>query len=258
MLKRSVAPMAMVGMLVVLACGERPPEDPADRDLSLAPAEAGAAIDDQPATPPDAPAAQTPAPAARQPAPRPAPPPQPRVVSLVVPTGTDITLFARDTLTSRHNRKGEEVIATNAEPIMDAQGRVVIPPAAVFIGTISDIAPADNPGGEGRMILTFSRVQFGGDVFSVQARTDSMGSYMKGRGVTTGDVVTVGAGAVVGGVAGRIIGGNRTGTIVGAAAGAAAGAGIAHATRDIDIILPAGAPISIVLTAPFEIQIEIT
>jgi len=34
-------------------------------------------------------------------------------------------------------------------------------------------------------------------------------------------------------------------------AGAAAGAGVAAATRDIDIILPAGGLVRIVLTAPF-------
>jgi hypothetical protein len=74
---------------------------------------------------------------------------------------------------------------------------------------------------------------------------------MKGRGVTAGDAAKVGAGAVVGAVAGRIIGGNRTGTAVGAAAGAAAGVGIAAATRDVDIILDAGASITVVLSEEF-------
>ena len=61
----------------------------------------------------------------------------------------------------------------------------------------------------------------------------------------------VGAGAVVGGIAGRLIGGNRRGTIIGAVTGAAAGAGVAAATRDEDIVLDGGAPIRLVLTAPF-------
>jgi outer membrane lipoprotein SlyB len=77
---------------------------------------------------------------------------------------------------------------------------------------------------------------------------------MKGRGVTAGEAAKVGAGAVVGGIAGRLIGGNKKGTAIGAVAGAAAGAGIAAATRDVDIILPAGARIRIVLTAPFTLE----
>ncbi len=65
------------------------------------------------------------------------------------------------------------------------------------------------------------------------------------------DAAQVGAGAVVGGIAGRVIGGSRWGTIIGAVTGAAAGAGVAAATRDEDIFLDGGAPIRLVLTAPF-------
>ena len=64
----------------------------------------------------------------------------------------------------------------------------------------------------------------------------------------------MGAGAVIGGIAGRLLGGNKKGTIIGAAAGAAAGTGYAAATRDVDIIMPAGALIRIILTAPFELK----
>jgi hypothetical protein len=101
------------------------------------------------------------------------------------------------------------------------------------------------------MVLTFTTVEIGGSRYAVAARTDSLGTYMKGRGVTAGDAAKVGAGAVVGAVAGRVIGGDKTGTIVGGVVGTAAGVGIAAATRDIDIIMPGGGPIRIVLTAPF-------
>lgn len=241
----------------VAACGggENSADDELARDLSLAPAESVAALADVPVTDADRPT-ELDVPRAT-PHTEPAAQPAPRVVRITLPAGTIITLAASDTLTSRHNAKGEPVVATNAEAVRDDAGRVVIPPAAIFSGTISDIAPAESPGGEGRLVLTFNRVQFGGAVFEVQARTDSIGAFMKGRGVTAGDAAKVGAGAVVGAVAGRIIGGNRTGTIVGAAAGAAAGVGIAAATRDIDIILPEGAPIRLVLTAPFVVEMEL-
>jgi hypothetical protein len=101
------------------------------------------------------------------------------------------------------------------------------------------------------MVLTFNQVEIGGNRYPVAARTDSVGAYMKGRGVTAGDAAKVGAATVVGAVAGRVLGGDKTGTIVGGAVGAAAGVGIAAATKDVDIILAAGAPIMLVLTAPF-------
>jgi hypothetical protein len=244
-------------LLAALACGgDQAQEDETARDLALAPAESVATINDQPAAQPTPPAAQpAPAPARprpsapreapREPAPRqPASPPS-------LETGTTIMLAASDTLTSRHNKKGEVVTATATEDIRDERGRVVIPAGSLFIGTISDIAPAEGPGGQGRIVLTFNQVEIGGDRYPVAARTDSVGAFMKGRGITAGDAAKVGAGAVVGAVAGRVIGGDKTGTIVGGVVGAATGVGIAAATKDVDIILAAGAPIRLVLTAPF-------
>ncbi len=241
------------------------------RDLTLAPAESVTQLSDQPAS--QAPAAQPaprpaasrqeekakapaePRPAGAQPAPRTQPPAsQPKAAAPMLAPGTAIELAAADTLTSRHNKKGDAVSATAASDVRDERGRVVIPAGAVFLGTISDIAPAESPKGQGRLVLTFNRVQFGGKTYGVQARVDTLAAYTKGRGVTAGDAAKVGAGAVVGGIAGRLIGGNKKGTAIGAVAGAAAGAGIAAATRDVDIILPAGALIRIVLTAPFTLE----
>ena len=248
------APAALAAILV--ACGgEQPPEDETARDLALAPAESVATLNDQPAAQPPAaePAPETPRRTpAREAPPRQTPPPAP--VAAAPPTlgeGTMVSLAASDTLTSRHNKKGETVTATATADIRDERGRVVIPAGALFIGVISDIAPAESPGGQGRLVLTFNQVEIGGNRYPVAARTDSVGSYMKGRGVTAGDAAKVGAGAVVGAVAGRVIGGDKTGTIVGGVVGAATGVGIAAATKDVDIILAAGAPIRLVLTAPF-------
>jgi hypothetical protein len=247
--------VAATAAFLVACGGEQPPEDETARDLALAPAESVATLNDQPAVQPPAaqPAPETPRPtpprqAPAQQTPRPAP------VAPASPTlglGTTITLAASDTLTSRHNKKGETVTATATADLRDERGRVVIPAGALFIGVISDIAPAESPGGQGRLVLTFNQVEIGGNRYPVAARTDSVGSYMKGRGVTAGDAAKVGAGAVVGAVAGRVIGGDKTGTIVGGVVGAAAGVGIAAATKDVDIILAAGAPIRLVLTAPF-------
>lgn len=232
----------------------------AERDLTLAPAESIAPLGDVPARQPE----ERPAEAERRSGPRvnapsgaPASEPQRQAPArrqptrLVLAEGTTVELTAADTLTSRHNKNGDVVRAILPAALKDAQGREVIPEGAVFVGTITDIAPAESPGGEGRLVLTFDRVEFGGKTYPVEARVEAVGTYMKGRGVTAGDAAKVGAGAVVGGVAGRIIGRNTKGTVIGAAAGAAAGAGIAAATRDIDIILPAGAPVKLVLTAPF-------
>ena len=245
-----------IGALALVACGERPAEDETARDLSLAPAESVATLSDVPAqgatpgtTTPTQAAPRAQAPAQAAPA---APAARPTSSTLVAGTGTVVNLVANDTLTSRHNKRGETVTATLASDLTDSRGRTVIPAGATFTGTIADIAPAGTPGGEGRMVLTFNTVEFGGRSYAVSARTDSIGTYMKGRGVTGAEAAKVGAATAVGAAAGAIIGKDVKGAVIGGAVGAAAGVGIAAATRDVDILLNAGAPIRLVLTAPFE------
>lgn len=253
---------AMFAAALLLACGGEPAEEPKDvRDLTLAPAESIATIADEPL--PDAP---EPAPAepAPRPEPRPAPPPppapapepepepvpEPEPAPPTLETGAFFTLYAADTISSEHNEVGEPVVATVASPILDLDGNVVIPAGAVFLGTISDISDD----GEAQILLTFTRVEFGGSSYGVQARTERVGTRMQKKGVSAGDAAKVGAGAVVGAIAGRIIGGNKTGTAVGAAAGAAAGVGVAAATKGDHIYLDSGSPIELVLTAPFVLE----
>jgi hypothetical protein len=248
---------ATIGALALAACGQ-PPEDETARDLSLVPAESVATLSDAPVegTTPGtaAPTQTTPQAAAPQTmAPKPAAPPaRPATTTLVAGEGTIVNIVANDTLTSRHNKRGEVVMATLPADLTDSRGRVIIPAGAVFLGTITDIAPAGSPGGEGRMVLSFNTVEFGGRTYAVAARTDSIGTYMKGRGVTGSEAAKVGAATAVGAAAGAIIGKDVKGAVIGGAVGAAAGVGIAAATRDIDILLDAGAPIRLVLTAPFE------
>ncbi len=252
---------AVAAALALWACGgggEAAKQQEPTRDLSLAPAESTRAMNDRPAADQPKMAGQ-PKPQAKRTTPpantRNNPPPPPsRPVTPSVAEGTSIDLAATDSLNSRKNKKGDMVTATTPSPVKDASGRDVIPAGAIFSGTISDIAPAEHPGGQGRLVLTFSRVSFGGKNYAVQARVDTSATTYKGRGVTAGDAAKVGAATAVGALAGRLIGGNKKGTIVGAAAGAAAGVGVAAATRDVDIILPAGALIRIVLTAEFKAE----
>jgi hypothetical protein len=234
--------------------------DSSGRNLALAPAESSAKpINDRPISattaskgPERKPAATPAKPEAKAPEPRPQPqPPAPEPPPPSLATGTSLSLAAVDSINSRHNAKGDPVTATLGADVKDSLGRTVIPAGAVLVGRVSDI-DAGHPGSPGRLVITFSRVQFGGKSYGITAHVDSMATVEKGRAVQATDAAKVGAGAVVGGILGRLIGGNKTGTIVGAAAGGAAGAGVAAKTRDVDIVLPAGAYLRVTLTAPFD------
>jgi hypothetical protein len=156
-------------------------------------------------------------------------------------------LVAADTIVSNSNKVGDMVTATAMNDVVDDAGRIVVPAGASLTGTITSIS-------SDAISFTFNQAHFGGSVYDIQANSDSVAFEEKGQGVTGGDAAKVGAGAVVGAVAGRVIGKNTKGAVIGGVLGAAAGAGVAAATKGHDLLVPAGALIRIVLTAPFVID----
>jgi hypothetical protein len=128
----------------------------------------------------------------------------------------------------------------------------VIPAGSVVTLRIDEIAPAENDRDlTGKLRVSPTAVAIGGTSYPLSASVDSIVYIVRGRGVTAGDAVKVGAGAVAGAVAGRVISGNRTGTIGGAVVGAAAGAAVASETNDRDVIIRPGSYIRIQLAGAF-------
>jgi hypothetical protein len=257
----------LAAMLFAACGGAEPPADEQERDLSLPPAESVAVLSDEPVVEESSqpianrPASRQeresrPAPTPSQPPPQrdesPEPEPAPEPLSLA--RGTVLELLAVDTISSRMSVVGDRVMATCSSEILDANGRIVIPAGAVFTGEVTEIEPAGSPGGVGTLVLAFTQVHFGGGSYPIAAQSDSLGFEMKGQGVSGGDAAKVGAGAVVGAVAGRVVGKNTKGAVIGGVVGAAAGAAVAAATKDQDIILPAGGYIRVVLREPLVVE----
>src|SRR5213595_3509094 len=191
--------------------------DSTARNLTLAPTESTAAIKDVPA-----PATEPAKVAPKPPAPR----------KPAAPT----------TLT-----------AAVAQDVKDAAGHVVIPAGSAAQGTIVAAEPAPNPNSSGQLTLDVKSVSVRGTSYAVDATVESMDTVMKGRGVTKADAAKVGGGAVAGALVGKLLGKNAKGAVIGGAVGAAAGAAAARASRDIDIILPKGAAITIKLNKPLTV-----
>src|SRR2546422_1064365 len=93
-----------------------------------------------------------------------------------------------------------------------------------------------------------------GKSYSIDASVVAMDTVMKGRGVTKADAAKVAGGAVAGAIVGKLLGKNTKGAVIGGAAGAAAGAAAARASRDIDVVIPKGAAITIKLNAPLTVK----
>lgn len=254
-MRRARTTLAALGTaLLFVGCGGEADTDDAERDLSLAPAESVAALDDSPQEAPETAPAQretTQRTTPERSTPRTPPPPE----RATLPEGTVLELTANDSISSATHENGDPVSATAAVDITDADGRVLIPAGAVFDGVIEDIREIEAPGGQGTLVLAFNQVSFGGRTYAIEARSDSLGTESRGRGITAGDAAKVGVGAAAGAIAGRILGRNTEAAVVGGVVGAATGAGIAIATKDSDIVLPAGGLIRLVLAAPMEMEV---
>jgi hypothetical protein len=253
-------PTLFLGATVLLAgCGGEDVSDDSEmRDLSLAPAESIAALDDQPLNQPaEQPGRQTTSPPPTTPPPTsatPPPAPQPKPAPQSLPVGTVFALTAQDSISNRTNVVGDPVRAVSAQDVVDASGRVVIPAGAEFEGIITAIQEAENPGDAGTLAIAFNQVRFGGKTYAIDAMSDSLATERQGRGITGGDAAKVGVGAAAGAVLGGLITKDTKGAIVGGVVGAAAGAGVAGATKDADILLPAGALVRIVLNSPMVLE----
>ena len=257
---RSLA--AVLATLALAACarGEQAGNAAGDstaRNLTLASPESTAMAGDV-APPVTQPAAAT-TPAAR-PAPRPATPaPRPENKRPAEPTsytlavGTRLHLGVTDTISSRTAKAGDAFTATVVEDMTDASGRVTVPAGSTVQGAIVEVKPAPDPYTPGTLRLALTSLTVRGRSYTLDARIDSLETVRQGRGVTAGDAGKVAAGAAAGAILGRIVGGNRTGTIVGGVVGAAAGAGVAHNTKDSDVVLPAGAHILATLAEALQI-----
>ncbi len=250
---------AVIGVAALLGCakGEQASQsaDSTARNLTLAPTESTAAMKDVPV--PAAQPASKPAPAKKPSAPAPAAKPAamaPAPTSLMVAAGTRVSLNASDTITTRSAKAGDAFTATVGQDVKDATGHVVIPAGSTVSGTIVAADPAPNPSSSGHLTLAVNSVTVRGTSYPVEATVESADTVMKGRGVTGADAAKVGAGAAAGAIAGRLLGKNAKGAVVGGVVGAAAGAAVARQSRDIDVMLPKGAAITIKLTKPLAVK----
>jgi Glycine zipper 2TM domain len=222
--------------------------DSTARNLTLAPTESTAALKDVPARATEAakPATETKTPVKKPVAPKPAP--------LMLAAGTRVPATASDSITTRSAKPGDAFTATVSQDVKDATGRVVIPAGATVSGTITAAEPAPNPNSSGKIELAVSSVMVRGVSYSVDGSVVAKDTVMKGRGVTGADAAKVAGGAVAGAIVGKLIGKNKKGAVIGGAAGAAAGAAAARQSRDIDVVIPKGAAMTIKLNAPLTVK----
>ena len=222
--------------------------DSTARNLTLAPAESTAALKDVPARAAE-PAKAAPQKRAPKPPPKPAPP-----TTLTAAAGTRVPLAASDTITTRHAKAGDAFTASVSQDVKDAAGHVVIPAGSTVQGTIDAAEPRPNPNSPGKFVLSVHSVTVHGTSYPVEGSVVAIDTVQQGRGVTKADAAKVGAGAAAGAIVGKLIGKDGKGAVIGGIVGAGAGAAAARASRDIDIVLPKGAAVTLKLDKPLTVK----
>ncbi|MDX2057319.1 MAG: hypothetical protein SFV24_05920 [Gemmatimonadales bacterium] len=282
--------MAIAALVAVVGCGKNGGGDgagqdsTAGRDLSLAPVDSSAQLNDAaspaesttaaPEAPAPAPTPAPPAPTSTTPKPKPPannppvspppasvppsapsqPPAPPAPTARSVDAGATMALTASAEFSSKTHKVGQTVTATVANDVTDEAGKVVVPAGATVTLVITELVVSENKSDSGKIALRATQVAFGGETYDVDGSTTKVDYALKGRGVQAGDAAKVGAGAVAGAVVGRVLSGKKKGAVVGGVIGAAAGTAAAANSADRDIVVAQGAKIVIKLKSALSVK----
>jgi hypothetical protein len=175
-------------------------------------------------------------------------PEKPKKQSIIVPSGTTVTVSLGSALGSKLSQPGQNFSGTVAKDVL-VENAVAIPKGANATGTVVDAKPLGRFAGGAVLQIRLDSINVNGSDLPVQASARSFS--VKGKGKRTG--VMAGGGAALGGIIGGLAGGGK-GAAIGLLAGGGAGGAGAAFTGNKDIVLPAESAVSFQLTQPLEIR----
>jgi len=141
------------------------------------------------------------------------------------------------------NRPGDRFVATLVQDVSGPDGARI--PAGTPV--LLEMAPA---GDGGSFEFRVKAVQVDGTLVPLEGTVRVDGTLTERRVSKGGDKGKVVAGAIAGAILGRVLGGGTRGTVIGAAGGAAAGTAAAARNSVTERCLPAGATLTVTLSAP--------
>ena len=168
--------------------------------------------------------------------------------------GSRINATWGKSITSSSNKAGQTVTVTVSSDVKDGRGRTVIPRGALVDLLIKDIEPATNRSdSDGKLVLGVTSTTIRGRTYALTGNVTSLPHTLRSHGIGGSEAKKVAIGTAVGAAVGQVIGRDTKATVVGGAIGAVGGAVVARQTKNRELVVSAGAPVVITLTAPFTI-----
>lgn len=169
---------------------------------------------------------------------------KPKPQSIVIPSGTTLTVTTSQSLSSKTSQAGQTFLATLAQPIT-VSGKPALPKGATVSGKVVSAKAKGKIKGEGELSLTLTSISVLDHTYDIS--TNVLGNTAKGKGKRT--AATTGGGAAGGALIGGIAGGGKgagIGALIGAGAGFIGGA----ATGNKQVEIPAEAALNFTLSEP--------
>ena len=201
--------------------------------------------------PENAPAAYAPTPSAQSPSPNSTPVPSagssiPRTTSqsVVVPSGTQITVRTIDAVDSDKNHPGDKFQASLEQPLV-VNDITVAPKGASVYGKLQQVQEAGQLTGKSQLRLALTGIVINGQTYPLSSGDYEVSGKSRGKSTAT----KVGGGAALGAVIGAIAGGGK-GAAIGAGVGAGAGTAVQVVTKGDQVHVPSETLLEFTLDQP--------
>ncbi len=182
-----------------------------------------------------------------------APPPLHARPSMVVPTGTEISVRTNDDIDSTTAHEGQRFSAVLADDVVGDAGNVLIrkgSDAELVLREVSSGSTTSSPD----LTLDLQSVTTGGHTYRVST-TDLERGNNSGLGKNKRTATMVGGGAVLGTLLGAIAGGGK-GAAIGAVSGAAVGGTAQVLTKGKEVKVPSETVLNFKLDEPLHLEAE--
>ncbi len=155
-----------------------------------------------------------------------------------------------DSISSKFDSAGHRVKVRVISAVKDAAGNTVIPAGSIVTLKIEAIKWSENKNDKGTLRMSTQNVLIDGAKYPLVGSVSTPAFTYKHRGSSLGDAAKVAGGAGAGALVGGLIG-KGTGAVIGGVVGGAVGAQRMTQTKDNDIFVAPGTPITITVSELF-------